>query len=644
MPAKKIKKKSQVTSTSNSSNRFGVNNLKNKDKIIIRGARAHNLKNVNIDIPKNKLVVITGLSGSGKSSLAFDTIYAEGQRRYAESLSSYARQFMEVRDKPDVDGIDGLSPTIAIDQRVSTQNPRSTVGTVTEIYDYLRLLYARAGERFCPECDEKIVSHTSGEIIEQIRDLARKNKQIFVLSPLIKNDIVDPDDLLDKVEKSGFKSVWIDGDVVKVADLVDYDFNPKKNYQVDLITGIIDDIKKQDPSKMVEIALDLSNGLVHVAVKDKVYTFSTFGLCPKCGYMMPPVDIRNFSFNSPLGACPRCTGLGITMEVVPDLVIPNPRLTLAEGAIQPWTRITGNQSWYQKVLSAVAKRHNFSMDMPINKMPSTTVNLILNGTGKETYEIELNKKTTFVGVIEDLRQRHLSTDSDYVCREIEQYMREQVCSLCGGKRLKKESLAVMVKNKNIAEVAAMDIEESLEFFKGILGKNIKTDKKDSIIIPIIKELYQRVDNLERVGLRYLSVDRAMNTLSGGEVTRVRLATQLTSGLTGVVYILDEPSVGLHPRDNQKLIETLKYLRDLGNTVIVVEHDAAIMKEADYLVDVGPGAGVYGGEIVAKGTLPEIKKNKQSLTGEYLTGRLQVGCDLKRNQETDKKRKIVADKK
>ncbi len=605
----------------------------------IKGARVHNLKNISINIPKNKLVVITGLSGSGKSSLAFDTIYAEGQRRYAESLSAYARQFMEVRDKPDIDGIEGLSPTIAIDQRINTQNPRSTVGTVTEIYDFLRLLFARAGKQYCSECEEEVVSYTTGEIVEQVRDLGRKNKEILILSPLVRNEAVEQSRvLLEKVEQSGYDHVRVNGKVIKINELAALAFDPKKKYQVELLIGKINDIKKQDPTKWVETALDLSNGLLYVGTDKEDKFFSTSGLCLKCGRIMPDLDIRNFSFNSPFGACPRCTGLGITMEVDPALVIPNPRLSLLEGAIQPWTRITGNQSYYQKILKAVADKHGFSVEIPVSSLSSKTMDIILKGTGKEIYEIE-GKKINFPGVLEDLRQRHLQTDSDYIRKEIEQYMREQICSLCFGRKLKKDSLAVKFEGFNIAQLSEMNIEDSIVFFRNLIKKNGLTKKY--IIEPVVKEILVRLENLSRVGLDYLSLTRSMNTVSGGEATRVRLATQLSSGLTGVIYVLDEPSVGLHSRDNQKLIDTLKYLRDLGNTVIVVEHDAAIMKEADYLIDVGPGAGIYGGQIIAAGTLAEIKKAKNSLTADYLFGKADVSDDFEddlRKKKENKKEK------
>ncbi|HLD34682.1 MAG TPA: excinuclease ABC subunit UvrA, partial [Patescibacteria group bacterium] len=592
------------------------------DKIVVKGARVHNLKNVSVEIPKNKLVVITGLSGSGKSSLAFDTIYAEGQRRYAESLSSYARQFMDLRDKPDVDSVEGLSPTIAIDQRVFSQNPRSTVGTTTEIYDYLRLLFSRLGEQYCPDCGVKVEAHTAGEIMEAVRKMARKSANLLVLAPLARQGEVDGGALLERVEKSGQEWVRINGELIKINALPDWRFEKGQRYDVELLIGRITDIKKQNPTKMVELALELSNGLVVVANGAGTKTFSTVGLCAECGRALPVLDMRSFSFNSPYGACPRCTGLGVTMEVDPSLVIPNDRLTLAEGAIQPWTRITGNQNWYQKILSVVAEKHKFSLDIPIKDLPAKVLHLILYGTGDEIYLAD-EKKITFSGVVPNLTQRHLETDSEYVRKEIEQYMHETICPACLGMRLRRESLAVKSAGKNIAEVSKMSVEDSHVFLKDV-AKAVKPEvEKNKIAEPILREAIKRISSLEQVGLGYLSTDRSLNTLSGGEVTRVRLATQLSTGLLGVVYILDEPSVGLHPKDNQKLIDTLRSLRDLGNTVIVVEHDAAMMEAADYVIDVGPGAGTLGGKIVAVGNLARIKKSKESLTGAYLSGRLKV---------------------
>jgi excinuclease ABC subunit A len=402
---------------------------------------------------------------------------------------------------------------------------------------------------------------------------------------------------------------------------------------VEILVGTITDIKKQDPTRLVEVALELSNGLVLIAADGVEKIQSTIGICSKCGLMMPVIDMRSFSFNSPYGACARCTGLGITLEVEPNLVIPNPRLTLAEGAIQPWTRITGNQSFYHKILGAVAERHGFSMHTPITELPPKMIQVILYGTGKDLYQIDM-KQVVFPGVIPDLMTKHLETNSEYVRKEIEQYMREKMCSVCVGKRLRSESLAVKIEDYTIADISTM----SMEQIKKILKTKIKTTKVTQLLI---REIIPRLENLERVGLGYLNLDRSMNTLSGGEVTRVRLATQLSSGLSGIIYVLDEPSVGLHPRDNKKLIETLQYLRDLGNTVIVVEHDGAMMHAADYLIDIGPGAGVYGGKVIATGTLADIKKSKNSLTGDYLFGRSNLGLIKKTaKREVEKPLRIV----
>jgi len=607
-----------------------------QDKIVIKGARVHNLKNVTISIPKNKLVVLTGLSGSGKSSLAFDTIYAEGQRRYAESLSSYARQFMDVQDKPDVDSIDGLSPTIAIDQKNSTQNPRSTVGTVTEIYDYLRLLFARVGTQYCPECHVAVTVYTSGQIVEKVRELARTSANVSIFAPLVRGTSVNKTELLEKIEKSGYEWVRMDSELLKINDVAAYNFEAGSIYTVDLLIGKIVNIKKEDPSKAVETAIDLANGLVKIVVDEKSELLSTIGLCPNCGRTVPTLDMRSFSFNSPYGACQRCTGLGVTMEVDANLVIPNSKLTLAEGAIQPWTRITGNQSWYQKILAKVAERYQFSVHTPVAELPAKLLDIVLYGGGNEQYEMD-GKKVTFAGVIPDLMQKHLETNSEYVRKEIEQYMREKICPICQGKRLRSESLAVRIGDYTIADMASMSIEEEILVLNKIFGKAKTTDKSQQakIVAPVLKEIEPRLKNLEEVGLGYLNLSRSMSTLSGGEVTRVRLASQLSAGLTGVIYILDEPSVGLHPRDNQKLIDTLKYLRDLGNSVLVVEHDPAMMLEADYLIDVGPGAGVYGGEIIAAGTLAEFKKNKNSLTADYLSGRIDLSTEFKRKNAKKK---------
>ncbi len=606
--------------------------------LTIRGARVHNLKNVSVEIPKNKLVVITGLSGSGKSSLAFDTIYAEGQRRYAESLSAYARQFMDMQNKPDIDGIDGLSPTIAIDQKISTQNPRSTVGTVTEIYDYLRLLFSRAGTQYCPDCHEVAAFTSAGDIVETARKLARKATPVLILSPVVHQNIIDPKTTIELVERSGYDNVRLDGKVMKIHDLVKCHFETGEKHDLEIVIGKINDVKKDDPYKAVNVALDLSNGACVLSVKGEEVYLTTFSYCKNCGRKMPELDVRGFSFNSPFGACPRCTGLGVTMEVDAELVMPNTRLSLSQGAIQPWMRITGNQAWYTKLLAAVSARHNFSLDLAVADLPSRVLDLVLYGTSDDVYEIE-NKKITFSGVVSDLLKRHLETNSEYVRKEIEQYMREKTCPVCAGKRLRQESLWVKIHDYNIADVSSLSIDEVLEMLKKyttVVAKDEK-DVKAKIFDTILKEMRPRLQNLTQVGLGYLSLDRSMNTLSGGEVTRVRLATQLSSGLTGVIYILDEPSVGLHSRDNDKLISTLKYLRDLGNTVIVVEHDGAMMAAADYLIDVGPGAGIYGGKIVSQGTYEQVKKDKNSVTGAYLSGRDSIYEPEPKNAKKEKKK-------
>ncbi|MBI2444638.1 MAG: excinuclease ABC subunit UvrA [Candidatus Magasanikbacteria bacterium] len=612
-----------------------------KDQLIIRGARAHNLKNITVTIPKNKLTVVTGLSGSGKSSLAFDTIYAEGQRRYAESLSAYARQFMDTRDKPAVDSIVGLSPTIAIDQRVSVQNPRSTVGTATEIYDHLRLLFATVGTAYCPDCHLPVRAERVGEIASRVRHLARSG-EAAVYTPLVRRAAVDAKQLMETVEQSGLEWVRVDGELMRINDLARFTFTTGAEYTVELLVGKITDIKRQDPLPLVEKAADLGNGLVVVATEEKSELHASVGLCQRCGKILPPVEIRSFSFNSPHGACPRCTGLGVTMEVDPNLVVPNNRLTLAEGAIQPWTRLTGNQSWYQKLLAAVAERYQFSLRVAVGELPAKVMDTILYGSGEERYRID-NKEVNFPGVIPDLLQKHLETTSEYVRKEIEQYMREQVCPICQGRRLRREALAVRVADHTIAELSALSVEE----LRTLLSELKLPAPEGAIGQPIIAELNPRLSNLVEVGLGYLSLHRSLNTLSGGEVTRVRLATQLSAGLTGVIYVLDEPSVGLHPRDNERLIGTLKYLRDLGNTVIVVEHDPAMMLAADYLIDIGPGAGIQGGEVLLAGTLAEVKRAggaaSHSLTAGYLWGgrRLEAPPAARRAKAGKSKEKVIS---
>jgi len=625
--------------------------------IDIINARVHNLKNVSLKIPKNKLTVITGLSGSGKSSLAFDTIYAEGQRRYAESLNAYARQFMDMQDKPDVDDVRGLSPTIAIDQKNTSQNPRSTVGTTTEIYDYLRLLFARVGVQHCPECNIAIAQHTVGEITEIVRKLARKTGELLVLSPIITQGQIQKKELLSHIERSGYELFRLNGVEMKLAELGKYNFDTKNKYDIEVVVGRIVDAKKTNIHSLVDQAIDLSNGSVIMLDEEsgEENYYSLLGRCPQCQKSFESIEPRTFSFNSPHGACPRCTGLGRTLDVDPELVIPNPRLTLAEGAVQPWTRIVGNQVYYQKLLKEVSLAHNFSVDVPAKELSKNVMNTLLYGTDGQTYLVD-NKKVHFDGIVPNLTQRHMQTQSDYVRKEIEGYMRERICPLCTGRRLKTESLAIKIKDQSIADIVDMNIEEASEWFKAIMnttnpkGKQKKQEngfgipeKMLSVAHPISNEIYKRIDNLMQVGLYYLSLNRSLTTLSGGESQRIRLSTQLSTGLTGVIYILDEPSIGLHPKDNDKIIATMKQLRDLGNTIIVVEHDEAVIQAADHVIDIGPGAGIYGGEVMAEGTPAQIRKNKNSITGAYLTGKEKIASPKKIRKGTGKAITIIGAK-
>ncbi|PIZ96187.1 MAG: excinuclease ABC subunit UvrA [Candidatus Magasanikbacteria bacterium CG_4_10_14_0_2_um_filter_33_14] len=594
------------------------------DKIKVVNARVHNLKNVSVEIPKNKLTIITGLSGSGKSSLAFDTIYAEGQRRYAESLNAYARQFMDMQDKPDVDEIQGLSPTIAINQRNFAKNPRSTVGTTTEIYDYLRLLFARIGKQWCPKCNLPVEHLSKGKIIEEVRKAKKKNPNLLLLSPIIRQQKINLKNLKLKIEKTGFSNLLINGVEVQIKNLKNFKFNNSYLYDIDLVMEKLSSISLSDLTIHVEKTLDFSNGFVKLFDQDEdtETNFSEMPVCSKCDRVFDPVEPRTFSFNSPYGACPRCTGLGKTLEVDAELVIPNPKLTIAEGAVQPWTRLVGNQVYYQELITKVAEAHDFSVDVPVESLPQKIMDIILYGTDGQEYDLN-GKKSIYEGVIPNLTNKYLTSKSEYVKKEIETYMHEKDCSVCNRKRLKEDSNHVKVAEFSIADMVEMSIGEALIFFKNIESK--KSDflkklnsKEQEVAITIAKEVKRRLDHIDKVGLSYITLDRSVSTLSGGESQRVRLSTQLSAGLSGIIYILDEPSIGLHSKDNDKLIETLKSLRDSGNTVIVVEHDQAIMEAADYLIDIGPGAGEYGGEIMASGTPAQVMKDNKSMTGRYLS--------------------------
>lgn len=599
-----------------------------KEFLSVRGARVHNLKNINVQIPKNQLVVITGLSGSGKSSLAFDTIYAEGQRRYMESLSSYARQFLELQDKPDVDEILGLSPTIAIDQKSSSHNPRSTVGTVTEIYDYLRVLFARAGRPHCPKCGDLVCEQTLNQMVETIMTLVTKGT-LHVFAPVVQNQKGEHRRMLTGALSGGFDRVRFDGFVMDTEEAISMRRDKKKEHSIDVLVAELQKIAAPDRGvieSVVKRAIDYGNGLLIVVNDDTgdERLFSQSFSCPTCGINLPKPEPRLFSFNSPHGACAACTGLGLKLVLEPDLVIPNKKLTIAQGAIRPWTRIAGNQTSHLKMLEAVAKKQKFSLNKPIETFAKSKLDVLLYGTADQTYRV-LGEDVVFPGILAQLEQKYRETDSEYVRSELEGYMRKMVCPACEGKRLSPEVLAITIGDKSIADLVHLPIEDLNTFFTAATKKSIKEpviqalSKEEALVVErVAKEVTARLQNLSEVGLGYLTLDRAAMTLSGGESQRMRLATQLGASLSGVIYILDEPSIGLHSRDNEQLIKTMKRLRDIGNSVIVVEHDEAMIKAADYLFDVGPGAGQYGGEIIAEGTPAQIKKNKESLTGQYLS--------------------------
>jgi len=609
------------------------------DKISIKGARVHNLKNISLDIPKDKMTVITGLSGSGKSSLAFDTIYAEGQRRYMESLSSYARQFLELQDKPDVDAIEGLSPTIAIDQRSSSHNPRSTVGTVTEVYDYLRVIFARAGRAHCHLCGGEVREQTINDIARKIINTTKKFG-VILLSPIVADMKGEHKFVLIEAQNAGYKQVRFDGVIMDIDEAIRMRKDKAKRHTIEVVAKEWEEpanLKEEDIMPILKTALDLGNGVITVVQNDgDELSLSQMLYCAKCNINLPKLEPRLFSFNSPHGACPACMGLGTKLVLEPDLVIPNKRLTIAQGAVKPWTRIAGNQTWHIKLLEKVGAKHGFSVNDPIEKIPAPKMKIILYGTGAELYDLD-NKKAEFPGILNQLEQKYKETDSDYVRKEIETYMQTLTCPECKGKRLRPEVLAVTFGGKSIDEIVNLSLIKANEFFDALNGNGNGTAKKTTtnkvskslseaeqkIANQAIREIRGRLKNLLDVGLGYLTLDRSVMTLAGGESQRVRLSTQLGTGLSGVIYILDEPTIGLHARDNEKLIKTLKKLRDMGNTVIVVEHDEAMMEAADHVIDVGPGAGEYGGEIIAQGTTAQIKKKKNSLTGDYLAKRKKI---------------------
>jgi len=620
-----------------------------KDKITIKGARVHNLKNINVELPKNKFVVITGLSGSGKSSLAFDTIFAEGQRQYVESLSSYARQFIGVMDKPDVDQIEGLSPVIAIDQKSTSHNPRSTVGTITEIYDYLRLLFARIGHVHCPSCGEEIEKLTAEQIMEKVLELPAQTR-ISVFSPIVMGQKGKLDHLIKKMKKANFYQLRLDGKLMSIAEIEKTIIDEGKEHDLDVLIDHVF-VEKVRPEKIptsplykaIKQALDLSNGLVRVLRKDtkEESLYSQHLHCTKCDINLPEIELRSFSFNSPVGACPKCTGLGVNLEIDPQLVVFNPKLTIEQGAIKVWSRLTSNQPLQHKIIAAFAKANKVPLNKPVNKMKKTDLSLVLYGTGDQEYEIS-DKKYVFEGIIPFLEKKYKETDSDYVQKEIEDYMREIICPVCHGKRLKPESLAVTILDNNIADLVNLDLQELFNWFSSVekdeknnKGSQTLTKTEYKIASQLIKEIKRRLEYLIAVSLDYLTLDRSATTLAGGEAQRIRLAKQISSSLTEIIYVLDEPSIGLHQRDNQRLINTLIKLRDIGNTVLVVEHDQAIMEKADVVVDMGPGAGEYGGKVVDIGHLDKIKKNKDSLTGLYLSNKYKIETRIKYRKGNNK---------
>ena len=599
-----------------------------KQYIKIRGANEHNLKNIDLDIPRNELVVLTGLSGSGKSSLAFDTIYAEGQRRYMESLSSYARQFLGQMEKPNVESIEGLSPAISIDQKSTNRNPRSTVGTVTEIYDYFRLLYARIGIPHCPKCGKEIKKQTVDQMVDQIMELPEGTK-IQLLAPVVRGRKGRHEKLLEKAKKSGYVRVRIDGNLYELSEEISLDKNIKHNIEIIVDRLVVREGIQKRLTDSIESVLALAEGLLVVdVIGGEPLNFSPSFSCPDCGISIEEIEPRSFSFNNPFGACPVCFGLGYKMEFDVDLMIPDQSLSIDEGAIvvMGWQSCTDKGSYTRAILEALCKEYNFSLDTPFQDYPQEVKDILIHGTnGREVKVYYKGQRgegiydVAFEGIIKNVERRYRETGSETMKAEYESFMRITPCHECGGQRLKKSALAVTVGDKNIAEVTSLSIEKLQQFLEGLE----LTKTQELIGGQILKEIKARIGFLMDVGLDYLTLARATGSLSGGEAQRIRLATQIGSGLVGVAYILDEPSIGLHQRDNDKLLKTLKHLRDLGNSLIVVEHDEDTMLEADYIVDIGPGAGEHGGEVVAAGTAKEIMRNKKSVTGAYLSGRMQI---------------------
>lgn len=608
--------------------------------IRVQGAREHNLKNINVEIPRDKLVVITGLSGSGKSSLAFDTIYAEGQRRYVESLSSYARQFLGLMEKPDVDQIDGLSPAISIDQKSTSRNPRSTVATVTEIYDYLRLLFARVGVPHCPIDGNPVTKRTPDVIIDEIAGLGEK--RLIILAPIVSDKKGEFQHIPEQYIRQGFARVRVDGVIYALDEFPELEKQYKHTIEIVVDRLVNEEASHTRLAQSVEQALEIAAGTVMVLDADGAETHmysQRYACLTHPDVMIPELEPRLFSFNAPQGACPVCTGLGSRLEVDPELVF-NKNLTIAEGAVRPYNRVNSD-AWWMKKLAAVGEVHGFSLHVPVRELSDDAVYKILYGTSADTYRVALGSgrhyDTTYEGIIPNLERRWKETDSDFMRRDIERFMRERPCFECKGRRLKPEVLAVTVAGKHIMEICQLSVEDAVK----LLENNMHLSEKElEIASQILKEIMARLGFMYDVGLGYLTLTRAANTLSGGEAQRIRLATQIGSGLQGVLYVLDEPSIGLHQRDNDRLIKTLKHLRDLGNTVLVVEHDEDTIRSADYLLDIGPGAGVHGGEVCAVGTPDEVAKNPHSITGKYLSGALKIDIPKKRRPGNGQVLKII----
>ena len=612
-----------------------------KDQIEIHGARAHNLKNIDVTIPKNKLVVITGLSGSGKSSLAFDTLYAEGQRRYVESLSSYARQFLGQMEKPDVDSIDGLSPAISINQKTTSKNPRSTVGTVTEITDYLRLLWARVGTPICPNDGHQITSQSPQQIVDQILALPERSK-IQILAPVVQDKKGQHKEVLKKIQRAGFVRGIIDGEMHEIGDEIELDKNKKHSISVVVDRIIVKGGIRSRLFDSVEAALKLTDGYVAVdVIGDQVLQFSEKLACPYCGFSIKELEPRLFSFNAPFGACPECDGLGEKIEVDPDLVVPDKSKTLEEGAIAPWA--PDSSKYYYSLLSQFCKAKKIKMDKPFSKLTAKQKETLLYGAGTKQFHFHFENdfgskrdvNMAFEGVIPNIERRYRDTNSMFNRNILRRYMTSQECKACHGYRLNPQALAVKIDGMHIGEVSDLPVDQALEFF----DKQKFSEQKEMIAQPILKELHDRLTFLKNVGLDYLTLSRSARTLSGGEAQRIRLATQIGSNLSGVIYVLDEPSIGLHQRDNDRLIASLKSMRDLGNTLIVVEHDEDTMRAADYLIDIGPGAGANGGQVMAAGTPQEVMKVKSSLTGQYLSGKKYIPVPETRREGNGKSIKL-----